>query len=75
MNGNRFDEFQNGETEAGVDGGEGWKQAPVNGKKWSSVVNGVGDSNTSSPAQGAKPAKDHSVRDNKVAYLLFYQRV
>lgn len=50
---------------------DGWKQvtAPANGKRWSSVVNG--------PANGAtkeKPTKD-SIKDNKVAYLLFYQRI
>lgn len=53
----------------------GWSK--VNGadkkdsKKWSGVVNG-----TATPASGGKrtPLKE-SVRDNKVAYILFYQRV
>jgi len=46
---------------------EGWKQASGSGKKWSSVVNG-----TSTPK--AKNEK-FSVMDNKVAYLLFYQKI
>ncbi|KLU83844.1 ubiquitin C-terminal hydrolase [Magnaporthiopsis poae ATCC 64411] len=53
---------------------DGWNQVstPASGsKKWSSVVNG-----NSAPAATAKgrQAKDN-VKDNKVAYLLFYQRV
>lgn len=44
-----------------------WKQASGPGKKWSSVVNGA-----STPK--AKTEKS-SIKDNKVAYLLFYQRV
>ncbi|KKP05862.1 ubiquitin thiolesterase [Trichoderma harzianum] len=51
---------------------DGWKQvtAPTNGgKRWSSVVNGgaIG-------AVKEKQVKD-SIKDNKVAYLLFYQRI
>jgi ubiquitin carboxyl-terminal hydrolase 10 len=46
---------------------DGWKQASGPGKKWSSVVNG-----TSTPK--AKTDK-FSVKDNKVAYLLFYQKI
>ncbi|KAM0245247.1 hypothetical protein ACHAQJ_010608 [Trichoderma viride] len=51
---------------------DGWKQvtAPTNGgKRWSSVVNGGANG-----AVKEKPVKD-SIRDNKVAYLLFYQRI
>lgn len=47
----------------------GWNQVPNSHKRWSSVVNGA----TNGAAKG-KPAKDNS-KDNKVAYLLFYQRV
>ncbi|KAI1462732.1 cysteine proteinase [Annulohypoxylon moriforme] len=68
--GNRFEGI--GDNEAGDD--EGWNKvsAPTNGaKKWSSVVNGA--SNTTTQAKG-KQAKDN-IKDNKVAYLLFYQRV
>ncbi|KAI0849324.1 cysteine proteinase [Daldinia vernicosa] len=67
--GNRFEGI--GDDEAGDD--EGWNKvsAPVNGaKKWSSVVNGA--SNTAQ-AKG-KQTKDN-IKDNKVAYLLFYQKV
>ncbi|KAE8444773.1 hypothetical protein EG329_014233 [Mollisiaceae sp. DMI_Dod_QoI] len=47
---------------------EGWKKATGgSGKKWSSVVNG-----NSTPK--AKTDK-FSVKDNKVAYLLFYQKI
>ncbi|RYP17378.1 hypothetical protein DL765_004578 [Monosporascus sp. GIB2] len=66
--GNRFDGI-------GDDAGEedGWNKvsAPMNGaKKWSSVVNGAATTGT----MKGKPAKDN-IKDNKVAYLLFYQRV
>lgn len=44
----------------------GWKQASGQGKKWSSVVNGAATPNKSDK---------FSVKDNKVAYLLFYQRI
>ncbi|KAK4201441.1 hypothetical protein QBC40DRAFT_60306 [Triangularia verruculosa] len=56
------------DEDAGDD--DGWKQA-AGGKKWSSVVN--------TPATNGQklPPKQHkdSIKDNKVAYLLFYQRV
>ncbi|OTA76076.1 hypothetical protein M434DRAFT_88187 [Hypoxylon sp. CO27-5] len=68
--GNRFEGI--GDDETGDD--EGWNKvsAPVNGaKKWSSVVNGA--SNNATQAKG-KQVKD-SIKDNKVAYLLFYQRI
>lgn len=61
------------DEDAGDD--EGWKQATP-GKKWSSVVK-----RPSSPAAAANgqkaAAKQHkeSMKDNKVAYLLFYQRI
>lgn len=67
--GNRFEGI--GDNEGGDD--EGWNKvsAPTNGaKKWSSVVNGASNA---TPAKG-KQAKDN-IKDNKVAYLLFYQRV
>ncbi|KAI1389452.1 cysteine proteinase [Hypoxylon trugodes] len=72
--GNRFEGI--GNDEAGDD--EGWNKvskvsAPVNGaKKWSSVVNGA-PNNATAQAKG-KQTKDN-IKDNKVAYLLFYQRV
>ena len=63
---------------AGIDGedagqsGSGWS-APVNsnGKKWSAVASST-SANAAPPKP--KPAQD-SIKDNKVAYLLFYQRV
>ncbi|KAI5923122.1 hypothetical protein F4810DRAFT_225140 [Camillea tinctor] len=69
--GNRFEGI--GNDDAGDD--EGWNKvsAPVNGaKKWSSVVNGGANKTATLPR--AKQVKD-SVKDNKVAYLLFYQKV
>lgn len=53
-----------------------WKQVngeKVNGagKKWASVANGV-----AAPAAGKKAAAEKfGVKDNKVAYLLFYQKI
>jgi ubiquitin carboxyl-terminal hydrolase 10 len=46
---------------------DGWKQASGQGKKWSNVVNGA-----STPK--SKNEKS-SIKDNKVAYLLFYQKI
>ncbi|KAH7325858.1 hypothetical protein B0I35DRAFT_474590 [Stachybotrys elegans] len=64
--GNRFGAMNDEDT--GDEGG--WKQVTTsaNGnKRWSNVVNGA-------PNGAAKQHKE-SIRDNKVAYLLFYQRV
>jgi ubiquitin carboxyl-terminal hydrolase 10 len=50
---------------------DGWKQVTTSAsgnKKWSSVANGA------NVASKDKPAKDN-IKDNKVAYLLFYQRM
>lgn len=58
--------------EEAVDDDDGWKQATANGKKWSSVVNGASAASANLPK--AKQHKD-SIKDNKVAYLLFYQRI
>ena len=73
-------------AQAGLDGNDeradegGWSQ--VNGadkpgkesgaKKWSGVVNG-----TATPSTTGKrtPLPKESIRDNKVAYILFYQRI
>ncbi|KAI3322437.1 cysteine proteinase [Xylariaceae sp. AK1471] len=69
--GNRFEGI--GDEDEGDE--EGWNKvsAPANGaKKWSSVVNGSGSSNAI-PAKG-KSVKDN-MKDNKVAYLLFYQKI
>ena len=51
---------------------DGWKQA-AGGKKWSSVVNGASSASTN--GQKAKQQHKESMKENKVAYLLFYQRV
>jgi ubiquitin carboxyl-terminal hydrolase 10 len=66
--GNRFGAVLDDDT--GDD--DGWSKVtgPAGGaKKWSSVANG-----TNGAAKPAKPIKDN-IKDNKVAYLLFYQRV
>ena len=52
-----------------------WKQVngeKVNGagKKWASVANGV-----AAPAGKKAAAEKFGVKDNKVAYLLFYQKI
>jgi ubiquitin carboxyl-terminal hydrolase 10 len=62
--GNMFSSIDDEEESTPVDE---WKQASGPGKKWSNVVNG-----TSTPK--AKSEKS-SVKDNKVAYLLFYQKI
>ncbi|KAK5660147.1 hypothetical protein OQA88_13616 [Cercophora sp. LCS_1] len=65
-----------GNEDAGGDD-DGWKQATAGGKKWSAVANGASQTTTN----GVKPKPAHkeqhkeSVKDNKVAYLLFYQRI
>lgn len=59
---------ENGEAEE-----DGWKQASGSGKKWSSVVNGASTPKPKS-ANGHGAGK-FSVMDNKVAYLLFYQKI
>ncbi|KAJ3463226.1 hypothetical protein MRS44_008012 [Fusarium solani] len=49
----------------------GWNKVTAStggAKKWSSVANGASNGTTK-----AKPVKDN-IKDNKVAYLLFYQR-
>ncbi|OAQ98473.1 hypothetical protein LLEC1_02130 [Akanthomyces lecanii] len=67
--GNRFGAM-NDEDEGNE---EGWNQvtasAGSSGKRWSSVVNGATNGITKD-----KYVKE-SIKDNKVAYLLFYQRV
>ncbi|KAJ4022456.1 hypothetical protein NW752_000342 [Fusarium irregulare] len=66
--GNRFGAVQ--DEDAGDD--DGWSKvtSPAGGaKKWSSVANG-----TNGVTKPAKQIKDN-IKDNKVAYLLFYQRV
>lgn len=63
-----------GDDDAGESENGEWKQvtAPsAGGKKWSSVVNGA------APPQATAQAKQfkESLKDNKVAYMLFYQRI
>jgi ubiquitin carboxyl-terminal hydrolase 10 len=68
--GNRFGAMADEDT--GDEEG-GWNQVAVNGtKKYSAAVNGGTAASTSQPK--AKQTRDN-IRDNKVAYLLFYQRI
>lgn len=78
-NGNVYNQFAS-EGEEQTQSEQGWNQ--VNGvasgsasasKKWSGVVNGHSTPATSSGKM--TPVGRSSVKDNKVAYLLFYQRV
>lgn len=63
ISGNGFAAIEGAEE----DDEEGWKQASGPGKKWSAVANG---------ASTPKPRSDKfSIKDNKVAYLLFYQKI
>lgn len=70
--GNRFGAMN--DEDAGDD--DGWRQAAP-GKKWSSVVNGGGGATTPTNGQksSAKQMHKESMKENKVAYLLFYQRI
>lgn len=68
QSGNIYDQIKDEEAEDS--GADEWKQ--VNGvgsqKKWSAVANGT--------ATPKKPKdRDLNLKDNKVAYLLFYQRI
>ncbi|KAF4995066.1 hypothetical protein FDECE_12921 [Fusarium decemcellulare] len=66
--GNRFDAMM--DEDAGDE--DGWNKVTASAsgtKKWSSVANGTSNGTTK-----AKQVKDN-IKDNKVAYLLFYQRV
>ena len=78
VNSNIFDQVRE-EHEESAQAEKGWSQ--VNGssssntttKKWSGVVNG-----TVTPASSSgkrTPVGKYSLKDNKVAYILFYQRV
>ncbi|ESZ94067.1 hypothetical protein SBOR_5543 [Sclerotinia borealis F-4128] len=74
--GNLFSSIGEGVGEVEEDG---WKQASGSGKKWSSVVNGAStpkpkSANGHGAGAGAGAGK-FSVMDNKVAYLLFYQKI
>ncbi len=64
VNGNGFAAISNADEDVE---GDGWKRASGSGKKWSGVANG---------AATPKAKNDKfSVMDNKVAYLLFYQKI
>ncbi|KAL8841777.1 MAG: hypothetical protein Q9170_000810 [Blastenia crenularia] len=74
-NQNLYDQFAQ-ESEEQVQAEKGWNQ--VNGtttasKKWSGVVNGAATPQSSSGHR--TPVGRVPIRDNKVAYLLFYERV
>jgi len=70
-----YQQLEEGDDDKQSDGGE-WSQ--VNGavskdtKKWSAVANG-----SASPSTAGKRTPKHleSVKDNKVAYILFYRRI
>ncbi|KAI1179138.1 cysteine proteinase [Nemania sp. FL0916] len=69
--GNRFDGI--GDEEGADD--EGWNRVTSSGnsaKKWSSVVNSTSP-NSSTPTKNTS-TKDN-IKDNKVAYLLFYEKI
>ncbi|KAL8771784.1 MAG: hypothetical protein Q9194_004798 [Teloschistes cf. exilis] len=77
---NLFDKFAQ-ESEEQVEAEKGWSQVngassgstPAN-KKWSGVMNGT--TPTSRTSSGNRtPVGRVAVKDNKVAYLLFYQKV
>ncbi|MCJ1421919.1 Ubiquitin carboxyl-terminal hydrolase 10 [Xylographa parallela] len=70
----RQDDEETGQTDSG------WNQvhgatpnAGTGSKKWSGVVNGTATPGSSSGMR--TPVGRYSVKDNKVAYILFYQRL
>ena len=70
----RQDDNDTGQTDSG------WNQvhgptpnAGTVSKKWSGFVNGIATQGTSSGKR--TPVGRYSVKDNKVAYILFYQRI
>ena len=72
---NRFEQIEQDEEEEERDNGRAWNQ--VNGHSrskstMSAVANGAATPQDSGPQT---PRDKFSVKDNKVAYLLFYQRV
>ncbi|KAL8805785.1 MAG: hypothetical protein Q9200_005285 [Gallowayella weberi] len=76
---NLFDKFaQDNEEQAQAE--KGWSQvngagsgSTTAGKKWSGVVNGAATPLSSSGHR--TPVGRFNIKDNKVAYLLFYQRI
>ena len=76
---NVYEQFAAEEEEDHKEADKGWSQVngvaatPSTGKKWSGVANGKATPTTSSGKM--TPMGRSSVKDNKVAYILFYQRV
>ena len=74
---NIFDQVRE-EQEESESAEKGWSQVNGTGhsggtKKWSGVVNGTA---TPTPSSGKRtPVGKYSVKDNKVAYILFYQKM
>lgn len=75
---NIYDQFSSG-SEENFQPDKGWNQ--VNGlssgsapgtKKWSGIVNG---NTTANSSEKVTPVGRSSIKDDKVAYLLFYQRI
>jgi ubiquitin carboxyl-terminal hydrolase 10 len=72
---NLFDQFGAVEEDAQSDGGA-WNTAgsrESGAKKWGAVANANGTATPNS--QGAKTPRKENVKDNKVAYILFYRRI
>ena len=75
---NIFDQVRE-EQEESAQAEKGWSQVNGTGhsgataKKWSGVVNGTATPTTTSSGKHT-PTGKYSVKDNKVAYILFYQK-
>ncbi|KAK0635893.1 hypothetical protein B0T17DRAFT_587236 [Bombardia bombarda] len=69
--GNRFAGIKDGDS----GDKDGWKQAPAGGKKSSSATNGNTTPSSAAESQNSSQKKDTTGDREKVAYLLFYQRV
>ncbi len=64
-NSNRFGAMN--DEDAGDE--DGWKQAPANGKKWSSIVNGASSPNANSP-KGQAGEGQHQGQQGRVPAVL-----
>ena len=78
--GNVYEQFV-ADDEEGSKSENAWSQVngaptgPASGKKWSGVANGTITPKVSESGKMTPVGRPSSVKDNKVAYILFYQRV
>ena len=81
-NGNVYEQFKaEEEEEEDTKPGKAWSQVhgaptgPASGKKWANVANGTATPKVSESGKMTPVGRPMSVKDNKVAYILFYRRI